>query len=176
MITFQPSRLKDLSLQYSEMWRQIQTPQALKLMYKTRMFLCLCKSEIPPAISSVELQRCCSWLVFWAVVLKLLEKEMATHSSTLALKIPWMEKLGAGYYPWSFKESGSTEWLHFFFFFLRLYHASESLRELVKTETAGCTHRLSDLVGLGGTQVFMSNKFPGDADASGLRIKLGNTG
>ena len=24
-----------------------------------------------------------------------LKKEMATHSSTLALKIPWMEKLGA---------------------------------------------------------------------------------
>ena len=28
-----------------------------------------------------------------------LEKEMAIHSSTLALKIPWMEELGAGYYP-----------------------------------------------------------------------------
>ena len=26
-----------------------------------------------------------------------LEKEMATHSSTLALKIPWSEELGAGY-------------------------------------------------------------------------------
>ena len=25
-----------------------------------------------------------------------LEKEMATHSSTLALKIPWTEELGAG--------------------------------------------------------------------------------
>ena len=24
---------------------------------------------------------------------------MATHSSTLALKIPWTEELGAGYYP-----------------------------------------------------------------------------
>jgi len=24
------------------------------------------------------------------------EKEMATHSSTLALKTPWMEELGAG--------------------------------------------------------------------------------
>ena len=30
---------------------------------------------------------------------------MATHSSTLALKIPWMEELGAGYYPWGLKES-----------------------------------------------------------------------
>ena len=34
-----------------------------------------------------------------------LEKEMATHSSTLALKIPWTEELGAGYYPWGRKES-----------------------------------------------------------------------
>jgi len=24
---------------------------------------------------------------------------MGTHSSTLALKIPWTEELGAGYYP-----------------------------------------------------------------------------
>ena len=30
---------------------------------------------------------------------------MATHSSTLALKIPWTEELGAGYYPWGRKES-----------------------------------------------------------------------
>ena len=44
-----------------------------------------------------------------------LEKEMATHSSTLALKIPWMEELGAGYYPWGRKESGTTERLHFHF-------------------------------------------------------------
>ena len=38
---------------------------------------------------------------------------MATHSSTLALKIPWTEELGAGYYPWGRKESGMTEQLHF---------------------------------------------------------------
>ena len=37
---------------------------------------------------------------------------MATHSSTLALKIPWTEELGAGYYPWGRKESGTTEQLH----------------------------------------------------------------
>ena len=43
-----------------------------------------------------------------------LEKEMATHSSTLALKIPWTEELGAGYSPWGRKESGTTEWLQFF--------------------------------------------------------------
>ena len=40
---------------------------------------------------------------------------MATRSSTLALKIPWTEELGAGYYPWGHKESGSTERLHFHF-------------------------------------------------------------
>ena len=42
-----------------------------------------------------------------------LKKEMATYSSTLALKIPWMEELGAGYYPWGHKQSGTTERLHF---------------------------------------------------------------
>ena len=41
-----------------------------------------------------------------------LEKEMATHSSTLALKILWMEELGAGYCPWGRKESGTTERFH----------------------------------------------------------------
>ena len=44
-----------------------------------------------------------------------LEKEMATYSSTLALKIPWIEELDAGYYPWGHKESGTTERLHFHF-------------------------------------------------------------
>ena len=34
---------------------------------------------------------------------------MATHSSTLALKIPWTEELGAGYYPWGRKELDTTE-------------------------------------------------------------------
>ena len=42
-----------------------------------------------------------------------LEKEMATYSSTLAWKIPWMEELGAGYYPRGRKELGMTEQLHF---------------------------------------------------------------
>ena len=46
-----------------------------------------------------------------------LEKEMATHSSTLALKILWTEELGAGYYSWGHKESGMNEWLHFYFHF-----------------------------------------------------------
>ena len=38
-----------------------------------------------------------------------LEKEMATHSSTLAQKIPWMEEPGAGYCPWGRKELDTTE-------------------------------------------------------------------
>ena len=38
-----------------------------------------------------------------------LEKEMATHSSTLAWKIPRMEELGAGYFPWGRKELDMTE-------------------------------------------------------------------
>ena len=45
-----------------------------------------------------------------------LEKEMATHSSTLALKILWTEELGAGYYLWGRKESGTAEQLHFLSF------------------------------------------------------------
>ena len=46
-----------------------------------------------------------------------LEKQMATHSRTLAWKIPWTEELGAGYCPWGRKESGTTERLHFHFHF-----------------------------------------------------------
>ena len=52
-----------------------------------------------------------------------LEKEMAIHSSTLALKILWMEELGSGYCPWGCKESGMTEQLHFLsFFFFQIIH------------------------------------------------------
>ena len=63
-----------------------------------------------------------------------MEKEMATHSSTLAQKIPWMEKPGAGYCPWGHKESDMTERLHFTFTLedsihsgLVLYSFSQSL-------------------------------------------------
>ena len=41
-----------------------------------------------------------------------LEKEMATHSSTLAWKIPRTEEPGR-LRPWGRKESGVTERLHF---------------------------------------------------------------
>ena len=40
---------------------------------------------------------------------------MATHSNTLAWKIPWTEKL-VGYSSWGRKESDTTERLHFHFF------------------------------------------------------------
>ena len=41
-----------------------------------------------------------------------LGKEMATHSSTLAWKIPWTEE-PVGYSPWGCKELDTTEQLHF---------------------------------------------------------------
>ena len=41
-----------------------------------------------------------------------LEKEMATHSTILAWKIPWTEEPGRGS-PWGRKESDTTERLHF---------------------------------------------------------------
>ena len=40
-----------------------------------------------------------------------LEKEMATHPSTLAWKIPWTKEPGAGYCPWA-AELDMTEQLH----------------------------------------------------------------
>ena len=43
-----------------------------------------------------------------------LEKEMATHSSILAWKIPWMEE-PVDYSPWGGRESDRTERLHFHF-------------------------------------------------------------
>ena len=41
-----------------------------------------------------------------------LEKEMATHSSVLAWRIPWTEEPGR-LHPWCRKESDTTERLHF---------------------------------------------------------------
>ena len=42
-----------------------------------------------------------------------LEKEMATHSSILAWRIPWTEEPGGLYGPRGRKESDTTELLHF---------------------------------------------------------------
>ena len=48
-----------------------------------------------------------------------LEKEMATHSSILAWRIPWTEEPGGLHYsPWGCKESDTTEQLHFHFQFI----------------------------------------------------------
>ena len=44
-----------------------------------------------------------------------LEKEMATHSSILAWRIPWTEELG-GLQSMGRKESGTIEQLHFHFY------------------------------------------------------------
>ena len=46
------------------------------------------------------------WSLGWE---DLLEKEMATHSSILAWKIPWTEDPGGLYNPWGHKESYTTE-------------------------------------------------------------------
>ena len=40
---------------------------------------------------------------------------MATHSSTLAWKMPWTEEPGGLYSPWDRKEPDTTERLHFHF-------------------------------------------------------------
>ena len=42
-----------------------------------------------------------------------LEKEMATHSSTLAWKIPWTEEHSRVLSPWGQKESDTTKQIHF---------------------------------------------------------------
>ena len=50
-----------------------------------------------------------------------LEKEMATHSIILAWRIPWTEKPGGLYSPWSRRESDTTERLNFHFLFTFVY-------------------------------------------------------
>ena len=48
------------------------------------------------------------------IILTRQEKAMASHSSTLAWKIPWRRSL-VGYSPWGHEELDMTEWLHFDF-------------------------------------------------------------
>ena len=57
-----------------------------------------------PAMQETWVQSLQSWE-------DLLEKEMATHSSNLAWKIPWTEEPGR-YSPWGHKESDTIEKLH----------------------------------------------------------------
>ena len=59
----------------------------------------------------------CYVSLFFVISLIPLEKEMATHSSTLAWKIPWTEEQ-VGYSPWGHKELDTTERLHFHLFHL----------------------------------------------------------
>ena len=56
----------------------------------------------------------------WASIVRKLEKEMATHSSTLTWKSQGRRRL-VGYSPWGRKESDMTEQLHFHFHFMRKY-------------------------------------------------------
>ena len=48
------------------------------------------KFTFPRSLYSLK----CSYQLFWLPLLALLEKAMATHSSTLAWKIPWAEEPG----------------------------------------------------------------------------------
>ena len=70
---------------------------------------------------------------------------MATHSITLAQKIPWTEEPVAGYCPWGHKESDTTERLHF--------HRKLKVDFIVIIVIALCeffqekTHRYADLHG-----------------------------
>ena len=66
------------------------------------------------------------WSLHWE---DLLEKEMATYSSNLGQKIPWMEDPGR-YSPWGCKESDMTEPLHFHFSVIKVV-SSAYLRLLV---------------------------------------------
>ena len=67
-----------------------------------------------------------------------LENEMATHSSILAWKIPWMEKpdgllpTATGYCPQGRKEWDTTEQLHFHFSLSQLYPGFPMLMTRVK--------------------------------------------
>ena len=56
-----------------------------------------------------------------------LEKEMATHSSILAWRIPWMEELG-GPQSTGRKESNTTERLHFHFHIILMRNYLYSLK------------------------------------------------
>ena len=47
------------------------------------------------------------------------EREMATHSSTLAWRMPWTEEPGR-YSPWGCKELDATERLHFLLYVFKM--------------------------------------------------------
>ena len=71
-----------------------------------------------------------------------LEKEIATHSSILAWRIPWTEELG-GLQSTGCKESDTTERLHFHFHFTfpgkhALLAILSSFSDLLLSDIGGC--------------------------------------
>ena len=64
-----------------------------------------------------------------------LQKEMATHFSTFAWKIPWTENV-VGYSLRGRKESDSTEWLHFHFHYGKLWKVLKKLKMQLPCDSA----------------------------------------
>ena len=72
---------------------------------------------------------------------------MATHSSTLAWKIPWTRSL-VGYSPWGHKEANRTERLHL----VPLYQYHKEVRVVASEWTGGQPARsMRELSGVMGT-------------------------
>ena len=82
------------------------------LIYRNKFSFCTqlnsCASLVVQTVKSLPALRV--WSLGWEDAL---EKEMATHSSILAWKIPRTRSL-AGYNPWSHKESDTTERLYMY--------------------------------------------------------------
>ena len=77
-----------------------------------------------------------------------LEKEMATHSSTLAWKIPGLRSL-VGYSPWVRRESDTTERLPFLSLSFSAYRSFHALA-LLSSGKPSCSTTLSDFHPLTG--------------------------
>ena len=77
-----------------------------------------------------------------------LEKEMATHSSILAWRIPWTEEPGGLYCPQGRKESDTTELLHFHFYFSTPVSDSYCMisRTVGLTEASVCSLQLEPYI------------------------------
>ena len=76
------------------------------------VFQGLCGSTQFRIVSSMSVKN--AFVILMGFVLKLSEKAMAPHSSTLAWKIPWMEEPG-GLQSMGLLRVGHTERLHFDF-------------------------------------------------------------
>ena len=83
-----------------------------------------------------------------------LEKEMATHSCTLAWKIPWTEELGRFLgEPWGLKELDTTERLHFLSF---IYLSALFTFGFVDFSDGGCSLDLETAFSLGACLLLVS--------------------